>query len=79
MHPLCTFIWDSRIPKLTEKPPKISEYNKKGDPDEHVQLVDDQLNYFNFGDVPKCKLFALTLVGLSRLWFNTLLDGSIKS
>lgn len=28
-----------------EKPPKLGVYNGKGDPDEHVILVSDRLNY----------------------------------
>lgn len=41
----------------------LSKYNGKVYLDEHVQLVNDQLNYLNIDKVFKCKLFALTMVG----------------
>lgn len=62
-----------------EKPPKLGEYNRKGDPREHVRLVNDQLNYFSVDDASKFKLLALSLVGLSRPWFNNFPDKSIES
>lgn len=52
---------------------------REGDPDEHVQVVYEQLNYFGTDDASKCKLFALTLVGPTRLWFNDIPDGCIDS
>lgn len=60
-----------------DKPLKLCEYDGKGDHDEHVQLVDDRLNYFSTDEASKCKLFTLTLVGLARMWFNGLPDESI--
>lgn len=62
-----------------EKPPKLGEYDGKGDIDEHVQLVNDQLNYFSADEASKCKLFALTLVGSNMIWFNDLSDDYIVS
>lgn len=50
-----------------EKPPKFSENNRKGDPYENVQLVNDWLNYFSANEASKCMVFVLTLVGSSRL------------
>lgn len=47
--------------------------------DEHVCLVDDRMSYFNVDDAPKCKLFALTLIWPTQLWFNGLPDGNINS
>lgn len=72
-------ILESKIPKFMEKPPKLGEYDGKGDPDEHFQLINEQLNYFNADEAYKCKMFALTLVRPARLWFNGLPDMSIKS
>lgn len=40
-YPVCTCILDSRILKSLDKTLELSEYYGKGDPDEHVQLVDD--------------------------------------
>lgn len=61
-----------------EKPPKLSKYNYKGYLDEHVQLFNERLNYFNGDEASKCKLSAITLVGLTRLWFNTFSNKSIE-
>lgn len=33
--------------KSMEKPLKLGKYNKNGDSDEHVQLVNDWVNYFS--------------------------------
>lgn len=52
---------------------------EKRDPNEHVLLVNERLNYFHSDVASKCKLFALTLIGFTKLWFNDLLDESIKS
>lgn len=62
-----------------EKPPKTSEYNKKGIPDDHVQLVNDRLNYFNVEESSKCNMFIINLVGQTKLWFNAFPDRSIES
>lgn len=40
-------ILDSHIPMSLEKPPKFNEYDTKGDPDKHVQVLDDYLYYFH--------------------------------
>lgn len=76
---VCTCILDSTIPKSLEKPLKLGENNRKGNLDKHVQLVNKQLNYFHANEASKFKLFALTLIGLARLWFNALPDESIES
>lgn len=55
----------------------MGEYNGKGDPGEHVQLINDQLNYFHTDKSFECKLFMLTLIGSTKLWFNALSDESI--
>lgn len=62
-----------------DNPPKLNEYNKKGDSNEHVQLVNDRLNYFNIDEAFKCKFFTLTLVGSAMIWFNGLPDRCIES
>lgn len=55
-----------------KKPPKLGKYNGKGDLEEHIQLIDDRLNYFIANKASKYKLFTLTLVRPTRLWFNGL-------
>lgn len=67
-------ILESKIPKYMEKTPKLSDYDGKGDLDEHMQLVDDRFSYFGVDDASKCKLFALALVGPACLWFYGLPD-----
>lgn len=66
-HPLCTNILKIKVLKYVEKPPKLGEYDGKEDTDEHMQLVNDQVNYFNTDEASKCKLFALALVGPDML------------
>lgn len=62
-----------------EKQSKLGEYDGNGNLDEHVQLVNDRLNYFSEDHISKCKLFALTLILPIMLWFNDLPYGSITS
>lgn len=52
-HPLFACILDSQIPKSLEKPLRLKEYDGKGDPDEHLQLVDENLNHFDADEVSK--------------------------
>lgn len=61
-----------------EKPSRLTDYDGKGDPDEHVQVMDNWLSYFSIDDAFKCNLFALNLFEPSRLWFNVLPDGCIN-
>lgn len=58
---------------------KLGGFNGKGDPIKHAQLVNNRLNYFSIDDASKCNLFAETLIGPARLWFNGLPDESITS
>lgn len=78
-HPLFARILEINIPKLIQKPLKLGECNGKGDPDEHIQLVNDRLNYYSADEAFKFKLLALTLVGSARLWSNNLPDDCIES
>lgn len=57
-----------------ENPPKLREYDGKGDSDKHMHLVNDLLNYFDADKASKGKLFAFTLVGPAKFWFNGLSD-----
>lgn len=49
------------------KSPNLSEYNEKRDPYEHVQIVNDLLNYFSVGKASKCRLFMLNMVSPAKL------------
>lgn len=70
---------DIRIQKSMEKPHNLSEYNRKGDPYKHTQLVNDWMNYYSIDEASKCKLFALTLVGSTRQCLSGLRDRGIES
>lgn len=72
-------LWREKIPKSKDKHPKLSEYYRKEDPDKHVQLVNDRLNWLNANKASKCNMFTLTMIGLSRLGFKGLPDKCIKS
>lgn len=56
---------------------KLKEYDEKGDPDEHIQHVNDHLNYLYANKATKCKLFTLTSTGSAQLWFKVLPNMSI--
>lgn len=46
-HPLSIRILKSKIMKYMDKPPKLGDYDGKGDPGKHVQLINDLLIYFS--------------------------------
>lgn len=70
---------ESKILKSMEKSLKLSDYDRKGDPNEHMKLMDDRLSCFSTDDTSKCKLFMPTLVGSILLWFNVLVYRCIYS
>lgn len=45
-----------------EKPHKLGEYDRKKDPEEHVLLFDDPMNYISVDDASKFNIFSLTLI-----------------
>lgn len=50
-----------------EKPPKLREYDGKGDLNKHIQLFNDRINYFSVNKAYKSKLFLLPMVGPSTM------------
>lgn len=60
--PTAVHTLESKILKCMEKTPKLTNYDRKGDPDEHVQLIDEQLSYFSTEDTSKYMLFALIMI-----------------
>lgn len=58
---------------------KLADYDGTRDPDEHVENVDNRMNYYNAHEAVKYKLFAITLIGATMTWYKTLLDGSTNS
>lgn len=78
-NPMFTSILERGIPRPLEKPRKIQSYDGIRDLDEHLEYVDNQLDYYHTDIVSKCKLFSLTLIGLTMAWYKILLDESIDS
>lgn len=76
-YPLSTLILDSEIPKSLEKPPKLNNYSKKGDSNEHVQHVGNRLNYYHTNKKAQCKLITLNLTESSMIWFKSLPNRSV--
>lgn len=44
-----------------ENPPNLANYDGNGYPDEHVELVNEQLSYFSVDDALKCIFFVLPI------------------
>lgn len=65
---LFAHILENRIYRSLEKPLKLSEYDRIGDPDEHIEHINNRVNYYHVEGPVKCKLFALTLIGATRKW-----------
>lgn len=61
-HQLYVKILESKISKSMDTLPKLGEYGKKWDPDEHEKLVNDRLSYFSANDASKRKMFVLSLI-----------------
>lgn len=72
-------ILDSIILKTLENFLKVQSYNGVRDPDEHVDHIDDRLDYSHANGLMKCKIFVLTLIVSVMTWFKSLQDGSIYS
>lgn len=62
-----------------DKSPKAGEYDEKRYPKKHVYLVNDRLSCFSANEVSKCKLLALTMVILAKLWSIGIPDERIES
>lgn len=75
--PLYARTLDSRIPKSLDKPLKLWSYKGTGYPDEHVEHLDDQLDYYHTDRDSKWKLFVLTLTEYALTWYKSLPDGNI--
>lgn len=69
----------ARIPRSHEKPQKLQSYEGMRDPDEHVEHINNTLDYYHAQRVVKCKLFALALTRVAMTWFRTIPNKSIYS
>lgn len=58
---------------------KLDSHNETRDPDEHIEHVDNMLDYHHVQIVVRCKLFVLALKEVVMKWFKTLPDGYINS
>lgn len=54
-------VLDNKILRSMEKPLKLRSYDGNKDSDEHIDHVDDHLDYNHADTNVKCKLFMLTL------------------
>ncbi|CAI8590956.1 unnamed protein product [Vicia faba] len=79
VKPRATNLLNNEIPRSLEKPQKIQSYDETGDLDEHIEHMDNQLDYYHAHRAIKCKLFALTLPRSAMFWLKTLSDGSMDS
>lgn len=67
-HTFFTHIMDTRISESLEKPLKLNSYTVKGDLDDHVQHVDDRLNFYHTDDVDSSTILCenITTLFISR-------------
>lgn len=73
---MCAQFLNSKILRSLEKPPKLLTYNGIKDLDEHIEHMDDLLDYDQAHEVVKCKLFALTLIDQPWLGLRPSLMGT---
>lgn len=73
------YILVSKIPRWLEKYLKQVKCDRIGDLKQHVEHVDNKLDYYHAHMAIECKLFALTLLRVVMMWNKTLLDRSIDS
>lgn len=60
-------ILDNKIPRSLENLPKMKSYDRAGDLDEHVEHVDNMIDYYHVEGAVRCKLFALTFRSLGDM------------
>lgn len=70
-------ILERKIYRWLEKHLKLQSYDGTGNPEEHVEHVDYQLDHCHTDEVVKCKVFALTLTRSTTTWYKSLMDKSI--
>ncbi|KAL0311550.1 UNVERIFIED_CONTAM: hypothetical protein Sangu_2449700 [Sesamum angustifolium] len=57
----------------------LSEYDRTGDPQEHLDKFYGKIDWYDLGDAAYCKLFRTTLSERALAWFNQLPAGTISS
>lgn len=65
-------ILDSKILRSLENLLKMQSYDRAGDPDEHVEHVENMIDYYHVEGAVKCKLFGLTFRSLDDMVHNPL-------
>jgi hypothetical protein len=68
-----------KIPPKTKMPVNVKTYDRMGDPDDHLELFMGAAKVDQRSLPIWCHMFAQTLIGPARLWFNSLPDGSIDT
>ncbi|KAL0340476.1 UNVERIFIED_CONTAM: hypothetical protein Sradi_4564400 [Sesamum radiatum] len=57
----------------------LSEYDRTGDPQEHLDKFYAKIDRYDLSDAAYCKVFRTTLSKLALAWFNQLPAGTISS
>ncbi|KAL0401791.1 UNVERIFIED_CONTAM: hypothetical protein Slati_4209000 [Sesamum latifolium] len=60
------------------KIPNLSEYNRVGDPQDHLDRFLARADLLDISDAAYCKLFRTTLSGKTTTWFNQLPPGTVE-
>ncbi|KAK1418215.1 hypothetical protein QVD17_27358 [Tagetes erecta] len=68
-----------KFPPKTKMPANVKTYDGLGDPDDHLELFTGAAKVEQWSMPIWCHMFAQTLSGPARLWFNSLPPGSIDS
>ncbi|KAL0461850.1 UNVERIFIED_CONTAM: hypothetical protein Slati_0072600 [Sesamum latifolium] len=57
----------------------LPEYDRTGDPQEHLNKFYAKIDWYDLSDAAYCKVFRTTLSKRALAWFNQLLAGTISS
>ena len=77
-QPLSHEIWEDQVPE-NFKPPSLTSYDGKTDPQEHIIAVSNQMAIVAPSDSLKCKLMAGTFKDVALRWYMSLPRLSITS
>ena len=77
-QPLSHEIWEDQVPE-NFKPPSLTSYDGKTDPQEHIIAINNQMAIVAPSDSLKCKLIAGTFKDVALRWFMSLPQLSITS
>lgn len=66
-------VLDNKIQKSLEKLQNLQRYNEARDSNEHVEHVNDRLDYYHADRAMKWNLFPLILAELVVAWYKSLM------